>query len=185
MEATPPHHTSVDPRRERYGGFNFGAAFFGWLVAVGVTVLLSALASALGATVGSVVSPGAAQQAAGGIALAAGIVLLVVLGVAYFAGGYVAGRMSRFDGGRQGLGVWLIGLVISLILAIVGTVAGAQYDVLSGLNLSAVPTSPQALGIGGLIGLLLVLAVTAAASIGGGKVGERYHRRVDRAAGVP
>jgi hypothetical protein len=171
----------VDERRERFGGFNFGAAFFGWLVAVAITVLLSAVAAAIGGGIGSAVSSGpGALQNAGGIALAGGIVLLVILAIAYFAGGYVAGRMSRFDGGRQGLGVWLIGLIISIILALVGTIAGAGYDVLSKLNLSAVPTSPSTLGIGGLIGVVIILAGTLLAAIGGGKAGERYHRRVDR-----
>ena len=48
----------------------------------------------------------------------------MALAVAYFAGGYVAGRMSRFDGARQGLGTWLLGLVVTVVLAVVG--AGAR-----------------------------------------------------------
>ena len=43
-----------------------------------------------------------------------GIAVLVVLFLAYLAGGYVAGRMSRFDGARQGLAVWVIGLLVVL-----------------------------------------------------------------------
>ncbi|HEX7276904.1 MAG TPA: peptidoglycan-binding domain-containing protein, partial [Acidimicrobiales bacterium] len=38
-------------RREEYGGTNWGAAFFGWLVAVGVAVLLTGLLAAAGAAV--------------------------------------------------------------------------------------------------------------------------------------
>ena len=41
------------------------------------------------------------------ITLGGGIALLVALLIAYFSGGYVAGRMSRFDGARQGIGVWI------------------------------------------------------------------------------
>ena len=37
--------TGVDreAQHDEYGGFNFGAAFFGWLVAIGVAALLTAL----------------------------------------------------------------------------------------------------------------------------------------------
>lgn len=178
--AGPTREDHADERRERFGGFNFGAAFFGWLIAVAITVLLTAIASALGVSVGSASSGAQVAQNAGGAALAAGIVLLVILAVAYFAGGYVAGRMSRFDGGRQGLGVWLIGLIISIVLAVIGAVAGAQYNVVSSMNISAVPPSLQDIGIGALIGLVVIVVVTALAALGGGKVGERYHRRVDR-----
>jgi hypothetical protein len=45
------------------------------------------------------------------IGTAGGIGLLVILALAYFCGGYVAGRMARFDGARQGIGVWLWGLI--------------------------------------------------------------------------
>jgi hypothetical protein len=36
---------------EKFGGVNGGAAFFGWLVAIGLSVILVALASAAGAAV--------------------------------------------------------------------------------------------------------------------------------------
>ena len=39
-------------QREEYGGINWGAAFFGWLVAVGVAVLLTGLLAAAGAAIG-------------------------------------------------------------------------------------------------------------------------------------
>src|SRR5918998_3875482 len=89
--------------REKFGGFNFGADFFGWLVATGVAVLLPALVGSIGGPIagGSFSSTQPAAGAATTVGLIGGIVLLIVLGLAYYAGGYVAGRMSRFDGGRQ------------------------------------------------------------------------------------
>src|SRR4051794_26843728 len=39
-------------QRDRFGGFNWGAAFFGWLVAIGMGVILTAIVSAAGAAVG-------------------------------------------------------------------------------------------------------------------------------------
>jgi hypothetical protein len=116
--------------RETFGGFNWGSAFFGWLVATGVAVLLLALIAAIGGPIAGS-SLGSAKQAAGAaptIGIVGGIVLLIALGIAYFAGGYVAGRMSRFDGGRQGLGVWIIGLVATIpaVLAVLCLLLLAQ-----------------------------------------------------------
>ncbi|MEA2311733.1 MAG: hypothetical protein QOE28_1701, partial [Solirubrobacteraceae bacterium] len=89
-------------QREEFGGINWGASFFGWLVAVGLGTLLVAILVAAGAAVGLTnnvnVSTADATNNAGTIGLGGGIALLVVLMIAYYAGGYVAGRMSRFDG---------------------------------------------------------------------------------------
>src|ERR671916_460070 len=170
--------------REKFGGFNFGADFFGWLVATGVAVLLLALVGAIGGPIagGSFSNTRQVAGAAGTIGLLGGIVLLIVLAIAYYAGGYVAGRMSRFDGGRQGVGVWLIGLIITILLAIAGAILGSSFNLLAQLNLATVP-NVSSLGIGALITLVLVLVVTLLAALGGGKAGQRYHGKVDRALG--
>ena len=49
--------------------------------------------------------PASADAASVGLTLA--VVALVVLVVAYFAGGYVAGRLARFDGARNGFLSWV------------------------------------------------------------------------------
>src|SRR3954466_11674513 len=41
----------VARQRDEYGGTNWGAAFFGWLVATGLAALLTALVSAAGAAI--------------------------------------------------------------------------------------------------------------------------------------
>lgn len=176
-------HARHPARTDRHGGFQLGAAFFGWLVAVGITVLLGALLSAiLGPILGGTAQGLAAN--AGPAAIGGAVVTLLVLLVAYFAGGYVAGRLSRFDGGRQGAGVWVLSIVVGLLLAVVGAVVGAQYDILAGVGMPRIPTAPQNLAIGGLITLVVVLLGTLLASLLGGRAGERYHRRIDRAAGA-
>jgi len=187
-EVAPGHEsgaTSIDAqarRRDEFGGFNWGAAFFGWLVAVGLAVLLTALLSAAGTAIGLTEVTGAeAKDSAETIGLAGAIAFLVVLLIAYYCGGYVAGRMSRFDGGRQGLGVWVFGLLVTIALAIVGAVVGSEYNVLSQLNLPRIPVDEGDLATGGLITLLAVVIGTLLAAMSGGKVGERYHRKVDRA----
>jgi hypothetical protein len=173
----------VERQRERFGGTNWGAAFFGWLVAVAVAVLLTSIIGAIAAGVGynSSITQSQAQRQAGTIGLVSAIVLLVVLMIGYYAGGYVAGRMSRFDGGRQGLAVWIIGLVVTIIAVGLGVLFGSQYDVLNRVNLPSVPIPTDTLGWGGIITGIAVLIGTLIAALAGGAVGRRYHGRVDAA----
>ena len=174
---------AVDAQHARFGGIKWGAAFFGWLSANGLAVLLIAALSAAGVAIGltqGVPSAGEATANADGIGLGGGIALLVVLFLAYLAGGYVAGRMSRFDGARQGIAVWLIGLLVVVVLALLGVVLGAKYNVLSQLNLPRIPVDEGTATTAGLTALGAVLVVTLLGAVLGGKLGERFHRKVDR-----
>jgi hypothetical protein len=172
-------------QREEFGGINWGAAFFGWLVAVGLGALLVGLLAAAGAAVGlTALSEAEATGNASEIGVGGAIALLLALAIAYFAGGYVAGRMSRFDGARQGLGTWLLGLVVTVVLAVVGAVLGSEYNVLERLELPAVPVGDSELATGGALALVIVVIGTLIAAVAGGKAGERYHRKVDRAGFV-
>jgi hypothetical protein len=172
-------------QREEFGGINWGAAFFGWLVAVGLGALLVGLLAAAGAAVGlTALSEADAAGNATEIGLGGAIALLLALAVAYFAGGYVAGRMSRFDGARQGVGTWLLGLAVTIVLAIVGAVLGSEYNVLERLDLPALPVGDSELATGGVLALAIVVIGTLIAAVAGGKAGERYHRKVDRAGFV-
>jgi MFS superfamily sulfate permease-like transporter len=169
-------------QREEFGGINWGSAFFGWLVAVGMAAILLGLLSAAGAAFGlGDVSEADAESNAETIGVVGGILLILVLGAAYYCGGYVSGRMSRFDGGRQGLAVWMIGLIVTIVLAVAGALFGAEYNVLEQLNLPRIPVEEGSLTTGAAIALVAVVLVTLIAAMGGGKAGERYHRKVDRA----
>ncbi|MEA2449354.1 MAG: hypothetical protein QOG63_1286 [Thermoleophilaceae bacterium] len=167
-------------QRDEYGGFNLGAAFFGWLVAIGMGVLLTAFVGAAGAAIG--LTSGASKSDAGTIGIVGGALLILVAMLAYYCGGYVAGRMSRFDGARQGFGVWLMGLIVTIALAAAGAIFGDQYNLLEQLNLPRIPVSTSDLTAGGLIALAAIAIGSLIAAIVGGKIGERYHRKVDRAA---
>jgi hypothetical protein len=169
-------------QRDEFGGVNWGASFFGWLVAVGVATLLTSLLAAAGAAIGLTESD--VTNSADELSLAGGIALLVVLMLAYYAGGYVAGRMSRFDGGRQGLATWAIGLIVTVALALAAVVLGDEYNVLERLNLPSVPVGEQTLATGAAIALAAIVLGTLLAAMTGGKLGERYHKRVDRAGFV-
>jgi len=171
-------------QREEYGGINWGAAFFGWLVAVGVAVLLTGLLAAAGAAIG-LTEPSAANDArstsAETLSLAGAIALLVVLAIAYYCGGYVAGRMSRFDGARQGIGAWIVGLLITIGAAILAVVAGSEYNVVERANLPRLPIGEETLTTGGAIATVAILLGTLLFAALGGIAGARYHHKVDRA----
>jgi hypothetical protein len=175
---------AVAAQRAVFGGISWGAAFFGWLSANGLAVLLIALLSAAGVALGLARGVDTADEAAAQaetLGIGGGIAILVVLFLAYLAGGYVAGRMARFDGARQGVAVWLIGLLVVLVLAAAGAILGAQYNVLQQLNLPRIPIDEGTATTAGIVTLVAILLVTLLGALIGGTVGERYHRTVDRA----
>ena len=171
-------------QREAYGGINWGAAFFGWLVAIAVAILLTSIVGAIAAAIGSNtnVTQSQAEREAGTIGIAAGVILLLVLLVAYYTGGYVAGRMSRFDGGKQGFAVWVIGLLVTILAIVLGVVFGSEYNILDRVSLPTLPISTDELSLGAVITAVAIVLGTLLAAMLGGKVGSRYHRKVDKAA---
>ena len=182
---TPDRHMTGgvdrDRQRDEYGGFNIGAAFFGWLVALGMAALLTAILSAAGAAIGlTSLTESEARSSADTISIVGGVLFFLVLALAYYCGGYVAGRMSRFDGARQGVGVWVFGLAVTILLAVVGAIAGSEYNVLNQLNLPRIPIDEGSLATGGVITLVAIVIGTLVAALLGGKAGERYHHKVDR-----
>jgi hypothetical protein len=174
----------TDEAYEKFGGGNVGAAFFGWLVATGLAVLLIGIVGAVAAAIGDAqdVTQSDAERDAGTIGVTAAIVLAAVMVIGYYAGGYVAGRMSRFDGGRQGVLVWVTGLVTTAVAVVLGWVFGDRYNVLDRVDLPHIPISDQNLTWGGVFTGLVVLVGTLVAAAAGGKVGRHYHSRVDRYA---
>jgi amino acid transporter len=168
-------------QQEEFGGVSWGSAFFGWLVSVGIAAILVGLLSAAGAAFGfSDVSDAEAEANAETIGIVGALLLLVVFGVAYYFGGYVSGRLSRFDGARQGLAVWGIGLAATILLAAAALVFGEEYNIYERLNLPRIPIDEGDLTLGAVIALVCVLLGTVVAAAVGGKAGERFHRRVDR-----
>lgn len=187
--APEPARTEVlDKQKERFGGIKWGSAFFGWLTATGMAVVLTALVAAVGGALGlatgatdqagqAAQDPGTAQTAG----IVAAIVALVVLLVAYYCGGYVAGRMARFNGAKQGIAVWVWAIVIVIVIAILGVVAGAQFNILDSLGgLPQLPLDPGALTIGSIIAAVAALIAALVGAVLGGLAGMRFHRKIDR-----
>ena len=171
-------------RREQqaYGGaIQWEAAFFGWLVATGLAAILVAMVVGGGVAVGLTEIDDPASTQAERLTFAGGAVLVVILAVSYLAGGYVAGRMARFDGKRQGLGVWIVALVMTLALAGMAAVAN-DVNPLESLDLPRIPVDEEAgLSGGGAIALAAAAVVSLLAAIAGGVAGEGFHRAVDQA----
>ena len=184
--------TAVARQKERFGGIKVGSAFFGWLAATGMAVLLTALVAAAGTAVGLANNTDvneAVNQAArnsGTVGLVGIIVLLVILFLSYYCGGYVAGRMARFNGAKQGLMVWVWALIAAIVVAILGLVAGQQFNVLANLNsFPRIPINEGQLTTTSIIAAVVVAVVALVGAVLGGLAGMRFHRKVDRAGFTP
>ncbi|HEY3558605.1 MAG TPA: hypothetical protein VGL05_14135 [Kribbella sp.] len=184
---TPPQATAqtaqpeVDADLLSYRGFKFGAAFFGWLIAVAMSVLLMAAVSAAAFGTAQILdyttSDAKAQPGAASITAAAVSVFMLTL--AFYTGGYVAGRLARFDGGRQGFGVWMIAVLVGVIAGGIGWVLDSQYGVVDDINRPDVALSNNTLLLGSAAAGAALLILTLLAAIVGGKAGRRYHDRID------
>ena len=170
-------------QKQRFGGMKFGAAFFGWLAASGTAVLLTALLAAAGTAVGlgaNVQVPDVTGQSVQTIGLVGAIVLLAITLIAYFAGGYVAGRMARFNGAKQGIGVWLWAMIAAVVVAILSLIAGARFNILSTLNgFPRIPINEGTLTTAGVLTAVAIAVVALIGAVLGGVVGMRFHRRID------
>lgn len=169
-------------RHERYGGFKLGTTLLGWLTATGLSTILTALLSATGTVfVVSQLQTDAAGLDITRIGTTAAIALAVIAAVSYFAGGYVAGRLARFDGVRQGVGVWLIAVAVLLLVALAGAIFGAQFNVLQQMNLPSIPADLGNITAASVVTLVLILGISLLAAVLGARLGERYNRKVDQA----
>jgi MFS family permease len=183
--------TVVAREKEQFGGIKIGSAFFGWLAATGMAVLLTALVAAAGTAVGlatstdvnEAVNKASSDQSVGLVGI---IVLLAILFVAYYCGGYVAGRMARFNGARQGFMVWIWALIAAIVVAVLGLVAGQRFNILANLNsFPRIPVNEGQLSTTGIIAAVVVAAVALVGAVVGGLAGMRFHRKVDRAGFTP
>jgi hypothetical protein len=162
----------VEEAKQRFGGLDVPATLAGMLAALGTAVLLGGLLAAAG-------NFGYQQGVGGDTVTIAGLVAgILTLVVAFLVGGWVAGRIARYDGGRNGVmtAVWFV--ILAALLAIAGAWAGTEYDVFANVELPQWFTE-EARGTEAVISGLVALVAMFAAGFFGGKAGERYHRRAD------
>lgn len=172
--------------RQRVGRrIQWETAFFGLLAAVGLAALLVAML--LGGLVAAGVTDFRDNAATffDHLTTAGGGVAVAIVALSYLTGGYVAARMARFDGWRQGLGIWLLSLLMAVAVAIAAWIAGGTLDPTKSITLPSNPVDTGPLNQSGWAILAVVLAVSLVAAVAGGILGERYHRAVDDAAFEP
>jgi uncharacterized membrane protein len=171
---------------KRYGGLSWGADFLGFAVAVFFTVVLFGIVGAIVGTAGyqmgapapTISHVSGTTQNLGLAGLAGG---LIAIFLAYLIGGYAAGRMARFNGPLNGLGVVIWTVIVAIILGILGAALGSSFNVASRLNLHV---DTAALTVAGLVSLVVTLLVMCIGAGMGGRLGARYHQRIDRQAGL-
>lgn len=172
---------TLEQERALFGKLSGSAIFFGWLVALAVGVILTGLFSAFGVAM----AQGSSLQhlaASGSVGIAGAVLWLVTLAVSYYAGGYVAGRLARYSGAKQGTGVWVLSVVIGIVVAILGAVLGASFNVLRYAHVTQIPLSASTLTVGGIVALVVSIVVGLVSAMAGGRAGEGYHRKIDRTA---
>ncbi len=126
----------LDAARSRYGGLDVPASLAGTLVALAMLLLLAGLASAafgvLAFNTETTDLAGNVEELTLGALIAAGVVIFL----AFVIGGWSAGRMSRYNGALNGsmVAVWFV--VLMVILAILGVVAGDTYNLFDNLRVA-------------------------------------------------
>ena len=172
-DAVVDRDVGVVEARRRFGGIDVPATLAGTIAALGTAVLLGGLLAGAGRI-------GYQRGLEGGDELPLGgfVAGLITLALAFLMGGWVAGRMARYDGARNGIltAVWFV--LLAAIVSALGALVDRDYNIFPSVHLpqwfSNDATSNEAL----LTGILSVLVMLLAGWFGG-RIGEAYHRRAD------
>lgn len=172
--------------RDIYGGVDWLASFVGFIFTLLFAVIVGTAAGAL-----LLVPLGLADSLSGGqltsTAITGFAVVAGVLFVSFLLGGYISGRMARYDGGVNGAMVllWTVLVAVALVL-----LSGLLRQVISGTIAGQIVseaftfgnTATQLLGGLGTAGAVIGVAAALVALLGGmvgGRLGSRYHREID------
>jgi hypothetical protein len=174
-----------DRLRDMYGGVDWLASFLGFVFAAVIGALFALIAGLVLAPLGFSLNLGGEI----GAAVITGLVLVAVLiFLTYFFGGYVAGRLARFDGGRNGAMLVLWTLAVALLAALAGGIfsnflpvgiSGGLRNFIQNDVLPAIGNLSQF----GIIGIVIFVGALVVALLGGflgGRLGSRYHAEIDR-----
>jgi len=166
-------------QRAEWGGTLVGTALLGWLAAAGTSILLTDFVVASGTAVA--LGSGESQQAGDTMGFVGAVSLFAIHFLAYSAGGYVAGRISRFSGFTQGFLVWVISILVAAAVAGLVTTAGEKYNVLARLNIfPRIPLGEGELTPAIAISVVLVVIVSLVGAVLGGVLGNEFYRRAAR-----
>src|SRR5829696_9304663 len=175
-----------DRLRDMYGGVDWLASFLGFIFALVAGSFFSLVAGLVLAPLG--VSMDLAGAEIGPAAITALVLVAILVFLTYFFGGYVAGRLARFDGGRNGAMLLLWTGVTVLVLALVNAVLSGflpegiseGIDNLIQNNLLSTIGGLSGLGIAGVLIFVGALLVALLGGFLGGRLGSRYHAEIDR-----
>jgi hypothetical protein len=174
-----------DRLRDMYGGVDWLASFLGFVFAAVIGALFALIAGLVLAPLGFSLNLGGEI----GAAVITGLVLVAVLiFLTYFFGGYVAGRLARFDGGRNGAMLVLWTLAVGLLAALAGGIFSNFMPVGISEGLRNFIQNDVLPAIGNLsqlriIGIVIFVGALVVALLGGflgGRLGSRYHAEIDR-----
>lgn len=168
--------------RDMYGGVDWLASFLGFVFAAVAGAFLLLIAGFIVVPLGFSIDLGSDSL---GAATITGLVAVgVIVFLTYLFGGYVAGRLARFDGGRNGAMTVAWTILVAAVLTVGGVLAVPIFEgVRSFIRQTALPTLNGLLGAG-IVGAVVLVGVILAALLGGlagGRLGSRYHRDIDRA----
>ena len=175
-----------DRLRDMYGGVDWLASFLGFVFVLVAGALLSLVAGLVLVPLG--ISPDLAGAELGAAAITGLVLVAILVFLTYFFGGYVAGRLARFDGGRNGAMLLLWTGVTVLILALVNAVlsgflpARVSEDIgnLVQNNVLSTIGGLSQLGVAGVLIFAGALLVALLGGFLGGRLGSRYHTEIDR-----
>jgi hypothetical protein len=158
------------------GGFSIPAVVTGTIVAFGAFIVFAAIVGGILAATG-IADNGITANEVRDVSLGAGIGIVIAQFLAYFWGGYTAGRMARGSGVLNGI---LVPITAIILVAILGAIVTAIGE---GVNAGDVQQLPLPLGelsdIGTVVGIALLAAMLVAGSLGGAW-GQRWHTRLER-----
>lgn len=186
--ASGGYFEAMEEREERlrdiYGGADWLASFLGFvfaLVAGAVLALIPAMVLIpLGFTMDFSGDLGAA-------AITGLVITVVVLFLMYFFGGYVAGRLARFNGGLNGIMLLAWTVIVAILLLLAGGIfsgflpSGFVEGIQSAIQDALIPTFNDLVSQG-VVGIVILVVAVLAIVLGaffGGRAGGRYHRDID------
>ena len=192
QDATPyprGYFEAADEREDRlrdiYGGVDWLASFLGFIFALVAAAFFSLVVGLVLAPLGFTLNLGGEV----GAAVITGLVLVgILVFLTYFFGGYVAGRLARFDGGRNGAMLLLWSFLAVAVLALAGGIlSGVLPEGIAGGIRNFIQNNVLAtignLAELGAVGIIVAVGGLLLALLGGflgGRLGSRYHSEIDR-----
>jgi len=162
------------------GSISWVSVLAGTLAAYGFTAALLAIVGGIAAAINN--GSDFSSVAAGDLKLSAGIIVAVTLFFAFLFGGYVAGRMALRSGVANGLGVFVLSVILAVGIGVWVRDAGGGSSLTSTLRNVGAPTTWHAWrAVGTIAGVVSLVAMLFGSMIGGAD-GERWHAKLVRRA---